>query len=130
MTNKVTLVTAPDDVIDDGLRILLVGLTSAQSAIVSDALKAMKQIPNTIIYVWNNDPLPWLFDKKIKSQLIVFNTEIENTELVGYLAAQSKSHYFGILRSLDIINNRAIYDLDQFLIILKEHIVLYEQQHN
>ncbi len=130
MTNKVTLITAPDDVIEDGLRILLVGLTSAQSAIISDALKSMKQIPNTIIYVWNNDPLPWLFDKKSKSQMIIFNAEIENSELVGYLAAQAKSHYFGILRSLDIINNRAIYDLDQFLIILKENISTYEQQLN
>jgi hypothetical protein len=32
-----------------------------------------------------------------------------------------------VLRSLEIINNRAIYDLDQLLVILKEHIQIYEQ---
>jgi hypothetical protein len=128
MTNKVTLVTAPDDVIVDGLRILLVGLTSAQSAVVSDALNNLTTIPNTIIYIWNqHDDLVWLFDKKHKSQLVIFNSEIDNRELVGYFSAYAKSHYFGILRSLEIINNRAIYDLDQLLIILKEQIQIYEQ---
>jgi hypothetical protein len=128
MTNKVTLVTAPDDVIVDGLRILLVGLTSAQSAVVSDALNNLTTIPNTIIYIWNqHDDLVWLFDKKHKSQLVIFNSEIDNRELVGYFSAYAKSHYFGILRSLEIINSRAIYDLDQLLIILKEQIQIYEQ---
>jgi hypothetical protein len=128
MSNKVTLVTAPDDIISDGLRILLVGLTSAQSAVISDALNDLNTIPNTVIYIWNqHEDLPWLFDKKQKSQLIIFNSEIDNKELVGYLSAQSKAHYFGVLRSLEIINSRAIYDLDQLLVILKEQIHLYEQ---
>jgi hypothetical protein len=128
MSNKVTLVTAPDDVIADGLRILLVGLTSAQSAVVSDALNNLTTIPNTVIYIWNqNDDLAWLFDKKHKSQFVIFNSEIDNRELVGYFSAYTKSHYFGVLRSLEIINNRAIYDLDQLLIILKEQIQIYEQ---
>jgi hypothetical protein len=128
MSNKVTLVTAPDDIITDGLRILLVGLTTAQSSVISDALNNLDTIPNTVIYIWNqHDDLPWVFDKKQKSQLIIFNSEMDNKELVGYFAAQSKAHYFGILRSLEIINSRAIYDLDQLLVILKEHIQVYEQ---
>lgn len=128
MSNKVTLITAPDDIVVDGLRILLVGLTSAQSALFSDALNKFNSIPNTIIYIWNqNDDLTWLFDKKHKSRFIIFNSEMDNQELVGYFSAQSKSHYFGVLRSLEIINNRAIHDLDQLLIILKEQIHFYEQ---
>jgi hypothetical protein len=128
MSNKVTLITAPDDIVVDGLRILLVGLTSAQSALFSDALNKFNSIPNTIIYIWNqNDDLAWLFDKKHKSQFIIFNSEMDNQELVGYFSAQSKSHYFGVLRSLGIINNRVIHDLDQLLIILKEQIHFYEQ---
>jgi chromosome condensin MukBEF complex kleisin-like MukF subunit len=128
MSNKVTLITAPDDIVVDGLRILLVGLTSAQSALFSDALNKFNSIPNTIIYIWNQtDDLTWLFDKKHKSQFIIFNSEMDNQELVGYFSAQSKSHYFGVLRSLEIINNRVVHDLDQLLILLKEQIHFYEQ---
>lgn len=127
-TNKITLVSAPDDVYQDGLRICLVGLTKEQSSIISDSLNLLDYIPNTVIYVWNNEDYVWLIDKKQKSQIIIFNAEFENQELVGYLSAHTKSYYLGTLRTLGIINKNVIYDIDQLINLFKESISTYEQQ--
>lgn len=129
MTNKVSLVTDPDDVLEDSFRILLVGLNQSQNSIVSDALNKLSDIPNIVIYIWNNESLEWLFDKKNKSQVIIFNAEMPNDELIGYFSAHTKAHYFGLLKTLGIINNRVIHDLDEFLIILQKYILTYEQQY-
>jgi len=129
MTNKVSLVTDPDDVLEDSFRILLVGLNQTQTSIISDSLHKTAEMPNVVIYIWNNESLEWLFDKKNKSHLIVFNAEADNGELVGYFAAYNKAHYFGILKSLGIINNRVIHDSDEFSIILQKYIITYEQQY-
>jgi hypothetical protein len=129
MTNKVSLVTDPDDVLEDSFRILLVGLNQIQTSIISDSLHKTVDMPNVVIYIWNNESLEWLFDKKNKSHLIVFNAETNNDELVGYFAAHSKAHYFGILKSLGIINNRVIHDSDEFSTILQKYIITYEQQY-
>lgn len=130
MTNKVSLVTDPDDVLEDSFRILLVGLTQAQTTVISDSLHRINEMPNVVIYVWKNESLEWLFDKKNKSHLIVFNAEMEQSELAGYLSAHSRSHYFGILKSLGIINNRVVHDSDEFQIILQKYILTYEQQYD
>lgn len=118
MTDKVVIVTPPDDVLLDGIRILLVDLQPEQSKIISDALTQINDA-TVIAYVWKiGEDLDWLLDKKHKSQLIFFNADSQNETLVGYLAAQRKSYYFGNLKSLQSVNNSAIYNTDQCCDIL------------
>lgn len=129
MSNKLSLVTAPDDIPQDSLRVLLVSLTADQTKIISDVLTEFDKIPNTVLYVWNvMDSTEWLFDKKNKSNIIIFNASQDNQELVGYLAAQPNSYYFGVLKTLGIINNNIIHDMNQCFELIKETITAYEQQ--
>lgn len=130
MTNKLTLVTAPDDILDDGLRILLVGLDHQNSERVSTALTRLDSVPTTIIYVWNQgEDRAWLFDKKQKSDVIIFDADNAGAEITGYMAAQPNSYYFGILRDLEIINKRALFDVDTCYKLLGEIVDQYERQY-
>jgi hypothetical protein len=126
--NKIILVTSPDDVSVDAVRILLVGLDKSQQDIVSTALQELEDIPNIVVYVWKDNDLDWLFDKKPKSNLVIFNAELDKQELVGYFAAQSNAYYMGNLLSLDKINNRPIYDFEQCLNIIKEKVIAHEKK--
>ena len=124
--NQITLVTSPDDVLHDAVRILLVDLTQEQTHLISEVLTSFESIPAIVLYVWSGtDSTEWLIDKKLKSQLIVFNAESEKQEVVGYLAAQSNSHYFGFLKTLSALNNRAIYSTDEFKGIIASLIEKY-----
>ena len=120
MSNKVLLVTPPDDVLLDGIRIILVDLVPEQQQIISDALTQLVTIPNVILYVWNGtNDINWLLDKKSKSDAIIFNADSENDVIIGYMAAQSNSHYFGTLKILSMVNNSTIYNIDQVSTILE-----------
>lgn len=126
--NKILLITSPDDVLQDAYRLLLVGLSQAQTELVSDALQRLENFPSLVVYLWNSTDEPaWLFDKKHKSNIIIFNAEHENQELVGYMAAQPNSYYMGVLKTLDIIKNQVIHDSDQCFAILKEKVLAHEQ---
>jgi hypothetical protein len=128
MTNKVVLVTPPDDVGTDALRISIVGLTESQTSIVSEALTALEVIPEIVLYVWTeSNTVAWLIDKKHKSDLIIFNAEMDNAEIAGYMAAQPNAHYFGNMRSLGITNKRTVFDLAQCEQLIKEKVTEYEQ---
>ena len=110
MTGKVLVVTTPDDVVLDGFRLLLVDLDADQTKTVSDCLLKISSDITVITYLWaSNDDVDWLLDKKIKSDLIIFNANSQCELIVGYMAAQKKSHYFGILKSLGGANAKAIY---------------------
>jgi hypothetical protein len=129
MTDKVILVTAPDDILIDGLRILLVDLDPEQTQLVSTALTQLETIPTIITYLWKTgDTVDWLLDKKHKSKLIIFNANSENDVIIGYMTAQPNSHYFGILKSLSIVNNSAIYNVDQISNILEKTIEQNDKQ--
>lgn len=126
--NKILLITSPDDVLQDGFRLLLVGLTKPQTELVSDALQRLEHFSSMVVYLWNsNDDVPWLLDKKQKSDLIIFNAEHENQEIVGYMTAQPNSYFIGILKTLDIIKNQVIHDSDQCFTILQEKLISHEQ---
>ena len=130
MTNKLTLVTAPDDILEDGLRILLVGLDHQNSERVSTALTRLDSVPTTIIYVWNKgEDRAWLFDKKQKSNIIIFDADNVSPEMMGYMAAQPNSYYFGILREIEPVNNRALFDVDTCYKLLGEIVDQYERQY-
>lgn len=113
MSDKVILITSPDDINIDGLRILAVNLYPEQSQILSDALLRIESSVSIMIYIWKNgDPEEWLFDKKHKSQAVLFNADDQNELIVGYMAAQKKSYYFGNLRTLHDLNKSAIYSVE------------------
>ena len=109
MTDKVVVVTSPDDVLIDGYRILIVGLTSEQSKVISDTLLNIDYDDNVILYIWESGDSDWLLDKKHKSNLIIFNADHDNQLLVGYMSAQKNSHYFGYLKFLASANAKSIY---------------------
>lgn len=111
MIDKILLVSSPDDVQIDGLRILFIDLDDSQGSIISQALSELDFNQTIIAYSWKNgNPLDWLFDKKHKSQIIIFNADSLNQIIVGYMAAQKNSYYFGTLRDLSGVNKSAIFD--------------------
>jgi hypothetical protein len=126
--NKVILVTEPDDISVDGIRILMVDLDQDQTQIISEALVELNDTPTIISYVWNSsNSTEWLFDKKHKSDLIIFNADSENHLIIGYLAAQKNSYYFGNLKLLQKVNNSAIYDVNSCIEIFNSMIGKYDQ---
>lgn len=130
MTDKIIIVTPPDDVpLADGIRLLLVGLTPDQTKVVSDAFNQLTTKHTLIVYVAaDNTDTGWLLDKKHKSHTIIFNSNHPNEMLVGYLAAQPNSYYFGILRELNQTNTNEIYNTDQLIEILEKDAIAHEKK--
>ena len=121
MFDNVLAVTPPDDVLQDGNRVLLFDLTDAQMAIVSEALNQVEEFSSLIFYIWKpENDYNWLLDKKLKSDIIIFNADSESHLLVGYLAAQPNSCYFGTLKDIGESNKNAIYDVAQVVNILEK----------
>lgn len=128
MSEKLLVVTPPDDTLLDGLRLLLVDLNEEQTQSVSTALLMSQLNINIISYVWNTtNPVDWLLDKILKSNLIIFNADSENDLIVGYLAANIKSYYFGNLKDLHIANNRAIFAVSDISNLLEKVSKKHEQ---
>jgi hypothetical protein len=128
MTEKILVVTPPDDVLYDGLRILLVDLDIEQTKLISDALQMLNNDGTVMVYMWKNlDSIEWLFDRKLKSDLIIFNANSTNDLLVGYFSAQFNSYYIGTLRTLSLVNNSVIYNVDQLVDIFQKR--LYNKLH-
>jgi hypothetical protein len=126
MSDKILIVTPPDDTLINGVRILHVELNEEQSMIVSSALMNSNTQHTVVNYVWKmGDSVEWLMDKVIKSDFILFNADTPNngaTELIiGYIAAQPNSYYFGNLRDLNLVNKSVIYNSDQIINILENH---------
>jgi len=129
MADRITLVTPPDDVQLDGVRILLVDLTQAQTDMLSQALHLLPPGLDVsgIIYSWKtDDDFQWLLTVKHKCDIIIFNAESENDLVVGYMAAQPNSYYLGTLKMLSAVNKSAIYDVDQAFNLLERLISKYE----
>jgi len=124
--NKITLVTYPDDVLQDGIRILVFDLTPAHTQLISSVLYNMKEIQNTVIYVSNGqDDTQWVLDKKQKCSIILYNAESQNQTMVGYLTAQSNSYYFGELKTLSSVNNNKIISKEQIEMIMEDQYKKY-----
>jgi hypothetical protein len=132
MTDKILIVTNPDDTLLQGIRILHVELTEEQSSVVSNALLKCT-LPHTIInYVWKmGNPVDYLLDKITKSDIVIFNADVQNNGaielLIGWTAAQHNSYYFGTLKDLHRANDRAIYSVEDVLILLEKVARQYEQ---
>jgi hypothetical protein len=132
MTDKILVVTPPDDTLLQGIRILHVELTEEQSSIVSNALLNCT-LPHTIInYVWKmGNPVDYLLDKITKSDLVIFNANVPNNGaielLIGWTAAQHNSYYFGTLKDLYKANDRAIYSAEDIIFLLENISKKHEQ---
>jgi hypothetical protein len=124
MTDKILVITSPDDTPLQGIRILHVELTQEQSSTISTALLNCT-LPHTIInYVWKmGNPVSYLLDKITKSDIIIFNANVQNNGaielLIGWTAAQHNSYYFGSLRDLHVANDRVLYTSDDILNLLE-----------
>lgn len=128
MSDKILLVTVPDDVIEDAFRILLVDLALDQNSFVSSVLTEVESRNKIVFYIWNeSDPVSWLFDKKSKSNLIIFNAESNRQNIIGYMSAQPNSYYLGNLRDLNIINSSVLMDKELLVEILENEIGKYER---
>lgn len=127
MSDKIIIVTTPDDILVDGFRILLFDLNREQEILVSESLKTVDTDLNLIVYV-SNHPLDidWTLDKKLKSNCIIFNAESNNQTIVGYLAGLKNSAFLGTLRDLDHINNCVLYTEQDCIDFLENKINLYE----
>lgn len=117
MTDKILVVTPPDDTFLQGIRITHVNLTPEQSQIVSQGLMRCRTTHAIINYVWQyENPVSWLLNSTLKSDLIFFNADNNFTKesdmITGYIAASPKSHYFGVLRDLHIANDRVLLNSD------------------
>ena len=129
MNNQLILITPPDDIQLDGLRILTVNLNADQSKILSSAFIEIIDLPTTMLYVWTDgNDIDWLLDKKNKCDAIIFNADSENDLIIGYLAGHCKSYYLGTLRVLSKVNNRQIFDVTQMSQILNNLIERYDQR--
>ncbi len=128
MSDRVLVVTSPDDILLQGIRVAHVDLTNEQSSIVSNGLLQTQTDQTIINYVWKiGHPTDWLLDKLVKSDIIIFNANSSNELLVGWLAAQRNSHYFGILKDLYMVNDSAIYKSEDVSILLEKISKHYEQ---
>jgi hypothetical protein len=123
MSDKILVVTPPDDTLLNGIRILHVELNEEQSQIASSALINSNTQHTVINYVWKmSDSVEWLLDKITKSNFILFNADSgANDLIIGYIAAQPNSYYFGTLRDLNLVNNSVIYNSDQIINLLENH---------
>mgnify|MGYP001552584133 FL=1 len=116
------MVTAPDDILSPGKRLLTFDLNVEQSQILSDVLKNLSFETDLILYVWKNgEPEEWLIDKMLKSDLILANSSTLNQIMFGYLLAnKNKTHYFDYPTSLSFINNNQIHSEDLLTQLLEE----------
>lgn len=124
--NIITFITSPDDILEESPRLTIVNFTEEQSKMLSDSLNKLGNFESLFIYVWKTgEPVAWLMDKIVKSDLIIFNADMKVdgiSELInGYIAAQKKSYYLGNLRELEIINNRHINDVSECVELLKKY---------
>ena len=128
MSDKIILVSTPDDVSYDGVRMLFVDLTQSQSDIMSQSLLSLNNIPRIIAYTWQSgDDVDWVIEKSRKSNLIVFNAESNDQTLVGYFAGKTNAYYFGTLRSLSKVNSSVIFDTNQCSELFMDTIEKYGQ---
>jgi hypothetical protein len=122
MTDKIIVVTPPDDILLDGPRLLLVNLDQEQLQAVSTAVMTLDIEDHTVItFVWKlGDSIEWMLNTKLKSKIIIFNADMLDNELInGYLLAQGNSYYFGNLKDLHMANNRVLYNSDDVKILLE-----------
>lgn len=123
MSNKIVLVTSPDDLLTDGVRLCLVNLNQDQLNLLTQVLSTMQPSVSVIAYIWNpKDPYEWFIDKKIKSDVILFNALAHTHIMNGYLSAHTNCYYFGTLREVTHLYNKEVTSAEQLQSIIQRAI--------
>ena len=133
MTDKILVITQPDDSLLQGIRITHVHLSEEQSNTISNALLQTTVQHNIINYVWKmGDRVDWLLDKIIKSDIVIFdaggNSDPGKDVIIGWTAAQPQSYYFGSLRDLHLANDRVLYSSEDVLNLIEKISTKYNIQ--
>lgn len=111
---QLTVVTPPDDTLIPAKRILLVNLKSEHTNMISSALLKSDNQDPVVVYVWSSGQgADWMLDKKIKSDVIVFDAESDDRLTTGLLAADPKAYYFGTLYEYSSLNPNKILDFEK-----------------
>jgi hypothetical protein len=127
MTDKIIVVTPPDDVLQLGFRVLAVDLTTDQLNHLSLAVQELETSENIIVFVWKlGSDINWVLDKTYKSNAIIFNADSIDQTLIGFLAGKKKSAYFGDLKSLKEVNKSVLHDKEHCIIFLNNFLGSYE----
>jgi len=114
VNRKISLITAPDDVEFDAVRILAVSLTPEQSNALSDVLKFLEVDKDINLYVYNEkDDVYWLVDKAHKADVIFINGLMENQKIAGYLASKRQSCFFQDSHLNTALNNTIVHAKEQ-----------------
>ena len=99
VNDKIILVSDPDDILDDGFRILLFDLDDVQGEIFTRAITSLDDVHQTVIYTFRyGQDTNWLLDKYHRADLIIFNADSLNDLMVGFFAGKRNSYYFGNLK--------------------------------
>ena len=123
MSERVIVVTPPDDVLVEAKRILLFDPTVDQTQMISQCLSDIELINTVVFYIWRTgDDLNWLLDKALKYDLLILNADTSEQSMLGYLFSKPNSYYLGNIRSLSQLKNNQIYDADHLNTILKERL--------
>ena len=123
MSNKIFIITAPDDVEYDALRILVVDLAPEQSHLLSEVLKTIKVDRDINLYVYSNlDDVTWLIDKSNKADYIFANPLSDDQQIVGYIASKRQSHFFGETKITKSLNKTPILCQEQIAETLRKEL--------
>jgi hypothetical protein len=124
MNDTVSIVTYPDDIQTDALRVLTYDLTPEQSQLISNTLQNL-DLPNTVIYVAKTGDDPqWVVDKKHKCVIVILNANSEDQTTAGYLLAQPNCYYFGSSK-LSVANSKEILEQQHINNIMEKAINSY-----
>lgn len=127
MTNKITMVTDPDDSQASAMRITLVSLSIEQENLVSAVLQNSELSCDIILYIWQyGNSVNWLLDKRTKSDLVIFNADMYNQIVCGFLSAFKNSYYFGTIKDIDIYNSNCLQSKEDIEKIFIKYEGIYE----
>ena len=117
------MITDPDDVEYDALRIVAVDLAPDQSHSLSEVLKTIQIDKDINLYVYSNsDDIAWLIDKSIKADYIFANPQSDDQHLVGYIASKRQSHFFGETKITKALNKKSVLSQDHIVEILRKEL--------
>ena len=123
MSSKIFVITSPDDVEYDALRIVAVDLAPEQSHLLSEVLKTIKVDRDINLYVYSNlDDASWLIDKSNKADYIFANPLSDDQQIVGYIASKRQSHFFGETKITKALNKRSVLSQEHIIEILRKEL--------
>lgn len=127
MTSKIIMVTDPDDSQASAMRITLVSLSIEQENLVSAVLQNSDLSCDIILYIWQyGNSVNWLLDKRNKSDLVIFNADMYNQTVCGFLSAFKNSYYFGTIKDIDIYNSNCLQSKEDIEKIFIKYEGIYE----